>query len=248
MIRSFQTASIGSHRYFITSLAIAAALSLFSLVGCSDDTTAPVSAVSGSFIGLAQGVALPTLVTVQAEQPDASGARKVTLYACDSKELGTIIWFVGQVSGNSFTLTSSNGEATVTGQMTESGITGTVHDAAVTFPFSLRRATAGEGIHTVTVAANGDMQGTSLDGKTRLEGHYDSLGTVGSMVTVTLIHPDSTRQTFTEPSKEATGEGTFRANLILQGTHLGVRGANFPLTTTRSQLVGASRIIGLDMD
>src|SRR5687767_5403821 len=104
MIRFFFPASRGSHRNSIASLAITAVLSLFTLVGCSDDTAAPAGAVSGSFVGLAQGVAVPTVVSVEAEQPDAYGARKVTVYACDSKELGTIIWFVGQMTGNSFTL------------------------------------------------------------------------------------------------------------------------------------------------
>jgi hypothetical protein len=236
-------------RSSITYLAVMVVLSLLALVGCSD-STAPASTITGTFVGLAQGTTVPTLVTVDVGQPDSTGTRKVTVYACDSKELGTIIWFVGQVSGNDFTLASSNGEATVTGQLSETGVTGAVQDAAVTFQYSLRRANPGEGIYTVTVASNGDMYGLSLDGRTRLEGKYPALDSagIGAMVTTTVIHPDSSRQSFTEPSHEATGEGTFRANVIIQGGHFGVRGANFATTTKRTQLVGSSRIIGLDLD
>jgi hypothetical protein len=237
-----------SRRTSIACSTVTAVLSLSSLIACSDSTS-PAGNVSGSFVGLAEGTAVTTLVTVDAGQPDTSGMRTVTVYACDSKEQGTIIWFVGRVSGNDFTVASSNGEATVTGRLSQDGVTGKVQDATVTFPYSLRRANPGEGIYTVTVASNGDMQGVSLDGRTRLEGHYPSLGAagLGALVTTTMIHPDSSRQSFTEPSREATGEGTFRANVIIDGAHLGVRGANFPTTTTRSQLIGSSKIIGLDM-
>jgi hypothetical protein len=233
----------------ITFSVIIIAFSLLALAGCSD-STAPATAITGTFVGLAQGTTVPTLVTVDVGQTDSTGSRRVTVYACDSKELGTIIWFVGQVSGNDFTIASSNGEATVTGQLSESGVTGKVEDAAVTFQFSLRRAIPGEGIYTVTVASNGDMYGLSLDGRTRLEGKYPALDSagIGAMITTTVVLPDSSRQSFTEPSHEATGEGTFRANAIISGGHFGVRGANFATTTKRSQLTGPTRIIGLDLD
>jgi hypothetical protein len=172
------------------------------------------------------------------------------VYACDSQERGTIIWFVGQVTGNEFTLSSSNGEATVTGRMTRDGVTGTVNDAAVQFPFTLRRANEGEGIYTVTVATTGDQQGVPLSGTgARLEGRFPALGTaaLGAMVTTTVVKSDGTRQTFTETSRSGTGPGTFRAITVIDNGHFGVRGATFTVTTKRSSLVGTSSIIGLDL-
>jgi hypothetical protein len=238
-----------SRRGFVTRALGAAALILSAPVGCSDDTAPAAAAVSGSFVGIVPGATTATLVSLYAAPPDGSGARQVTVYACDSRERGTIIWFVGQVTGNDFTLTSSNGEATVTGTLSAGGVTGTVSDAAVTFPFSLRPARAGEGIYTVTVAATGEYQGVSLaPGGARLEGRFSALGAaaVRAMVTVTVI-ADNSRQTTSEPSRNATEPGTFRAITIFDGGHFGVRGATFATTTTRSRLVGVGALIGLDL-
>jgi hypothetical protein len=239
-----------SRRRFLARSLAAAALLLSAPAACSDDTAPVDPVVSGSFVGIVPGTTTTTLVSVYAAPADGSGARQVTVYACDSKERGTIIWFVGQVTGNDFMLASSNGEATVTGTLSASGVTGTMRDAAVTFPFSLRPVRAGEGIYTVTVAASGDYQGVSLaPGGARLEGRFSALGpaAVGATVTVAVIAPDNSRQTATEPSRNATEPGTFRAITVFDGGHFGVRGATFAVTTTRAQLIGASRIIGLDL-
>jgi hypothetical protein len=240
---------VRSHRYH-RLLAGATALCLLSIAGCSDDSTAPL-VVSGSFVGVAQGTAAVTLVGVHADAPDGAGTRKVTVYACDSKERGTIIWFVGQVTGNDFTLPSANGEATVTGRLTPSGVEGTVQDAAVTFQFTTRPARPGEAIYTVTVAGTGEQQGVPLEaGGARLEGQFPALGAgaLGAMVTVTVVRSDGTRQTFTEPSRNATEAGTFRAVTIIENGKFGVRGAAFSTTTTRAGLTGTANIIGLNMD
>ena len=250
MMRVFSRGAGRPRRHSLAGSVIAAALCLSALAGCSDET-GPDDAVSGSFVGQAQGTTDLTLVAVYAAQPDGSGTRQVTVYACDSKERGTIIWFVGQVTGNDFTLTSANGEATVTGRMTRDGVTGTVTDAAVTFQFALRPAKAGEGIYTVTVASTGEQQGVPLDGDgARLEGRFPALGdaAVGAMVPITVILPDNSRQSFTEPSRNATGPGTFRAITIIVNSHFGVRGAAFATTTTRALLIGPARIIGLNMN
>ena len=257
MMRVFARGAGRPRRHSLAGPVIAAALCLSALAsalaGCSDDT-GPVDAVSGSFVGEAQrttGITDHTLVAVYAAQPDGAGARQVTVYACDSKERGTIIWFVGRVTGNDFTLTSANGEATVTGRLTRDGVTGTVTDAAVTFGFALRPAKAGEGIYTVTVASTGEQQGVPLDGGgARLEGRFPALGdaAVGAMVPITEILPDNSRQSFTEPSRNATGPGTFRAITIIVNGHFGVRGAAFATTTTRALLIGSARIIGLNMN
>jgi hypothetical protein len=101
------------------------------------------------------------------------------------------------------------------------------------------------------VANTGEQQGVPLEvGGAQLEGRFPALGgdALGAMVTVTVVRPDGTRQTFTEPSRSATEAGTFRAVTIIKDGRFGVRGAAFSTTTTRAGLTGTGRIIGLNYD
>jgi len=127
---------------------------------------------AGVFVG---GVAFTgNLVSIHYDQPtDRSAGMKI--FVTDGTPGGTAEWFEGTAPGNTFTLRSASGGATIEGRIDDFETDGTITLAGVQHNFFTRPAGDGAGTFEVTIGADGEWKGTSLNGSTltaRQTGNY----------------------------------------------------------------------------
>ena len=180
---------------------VTGALALVLLPGCGSDddeevTTTPAAAVAptaesmaledrlaelsgaGVFVG---GVALTgNLVAIHYDHtdPDASG---MTIFVTDGLPDGNAEWFEGTATEETFSFTSTSGNATIEGTIEEFETDGTITlaDGLVRNYFT-RPAGDGAGIFEVTVDGAGNWTGASLDGST-LSAQQDGMYVTGAV-------------------------------------------------------------------
>jgi hypothetical protein len=149
------------------------------------DLGASTTTTPGVYYGKVGG-GTDQLVMVMGE-PDASGSKRVRVYLSDGEPEpeGDIQWFTGQITGNSFNLTSASKDATITGDVTVDGVAGQVTlPGGTPRPFFAVPAGDGAGIYDVTVTGAGRYDGTSEQGgKLTLQQN-------GNAVTGTIRTPD----------------------------------------------------------
>jgi hypothetical protein len=108
---------------------VAALLALAVAAGCGgDDDEEEAKPVAGTFVGTTPGTREPgdgafVAVVVSPATGDAE-TRDVKVYYCEGR--GANEWFPGSVSGESFKISSDDGDAEVTGTLTERSATGSV--------------------------------------------------------------------------------------------------------------------------
>jgi hypothetical protein len=119
--------------------------------------------------------------------PNSDGTRRVRAYVSDSEPepKGHIEWFVENVTGSQFSMASKNGDAKMTGEITDEGISGEIMlpDSPAHRYFAVPSG-QGAGIFTVDVAADRHHTGTSEQGA-KLDLRY-----VDGTVMGTLTAPD----------------------------------------------------------
>ena len=175
--------------------------------------------VVGTFVGEAPRV--EAFVAVNAEAPDASGEREVTVYACNAKEgpeaLG--VWFVG-TAGDSFDLTSSSPtlegqQAEVTGTLSQEEASGTISFSAgfseqrLDFAVPLARFPAG--VYEATLKPSGAFAGNDLFGSgAGIEGEYSGFATGDKIVKRFVLSDGSSRKDVVRQSGAPVSPGLFR--------------------------------------
>lgn len=107
-------------------------------------------------------------MAVAVYDPSPSGARQIRVYICDSEAMspdGDVEWFTGIIRGDTFDLSSVDGDASVQGQLTEAAVTGTatMADGRV-FDFRAVRARNGAGLFEFFFLTNGTYSGISVSG------------------------------------------------------------------------------------
>lgn len=182
------------------------------------------------------------------EAPAIDGTRKVRVYVSDGEPEpeGDIEWFTGQVSGDSFELTSASGHARLVAQVSADGISGTVTYAdQIAHAYFAPPAGEGAGIYMVTVDEAGRITGSSEEGgvlNLTIEGvHVAGTITSPNGMTIDYSAHDLVRA-FGYPNFEevATVPGTYLAFAAPHGRFLVGRSGN---------VIGGSAglaIIGLD--
>jgi hypothetical protein len=126
--------------------------------------------VSGEFVGAIPnpdpidppGGNADELVAVVVNDPSPTGQRAIRVYLCDGDPSiqGDAEWFTGVITGDTFNLTSSDGDATAQGVFTETAVTGTVSlPDGRSLSFRALPAQAGGGFYDVFLLANGILQG-----------------------------------------------------------------------------------------
>jgi hypothetical protein len=139
----------------------------------SDDAGAAQGVVSGEFVGAipnsdpkdSPGGPADELVAVIVNDAGPTGRRAIRVYICDGdgSAQGDAEWFTGVITGDTFNLTSSDGDATTQGQLMEIAATGTVSlPDGRTLSFRALPARAGD----VFLLANGTKQVVSPSGNT----------------------------------------------------------------------------------
>jgi hypothetical protein len=140
-------------------------------------SNAAQAVVSGEFVGAIPnpdpidppGGNADELVAVVVNDASPTGRRAIRVYLCDGDPTaqGDAEWFIGVITGDTFNLTSSDGDATTQGQLTETAATGTVSlPDGRTVSFRALPARAGGGFYDVFLLANGTLQGVSPSGNT----------------------------------------------------------------------------------
>jgi hypothetical protein len=176
--------SLRRTRWVLLSLVVA--LTVLPACGDDDKTAEPAGPTStalddrlaelsgaGVFVG---GVAFTgNLVSIHFDKPDDRTAG-MKILVTDGLPAGNAEWFQGPAPGNNFTLTSVSGKATITGKVEDFQSDGTVTLAdGVQRNFFTRPAGDGAGTFEITIAADGEWKGTSLNGSTltaRQTGNY----------------------------------------------------------------------------
>jgi hypothetical protein len=115
-----------------STLGLAGGLAISALAGTHGRTTAvqattDTAPITGEFVG-----AVPLgdghheneiFVAVVADPPADAAARRVRAYICDGLDVDE--WFVGEIEGDSFTLSSEDGDAELSADLTDESVTGT---------------------------------------------------------------------------------------------------------------------------
>jgi hypothetical protein len=99
------------------------------------------------------------------ETTAAGGERKMQAYVCDGEPQGDAEWFTGQMTDNTLVLTSVSGRTRLQVELTETEATGTVTLAdGIPRRFTAPAAREGAGLYEVTIAPDGQRNGTSATG------------------------------------------------------------------------------------
>jgi hypothetical protein len=144
-------------------------------VGGPGGATAHPSTVSGEFVGAIPnadpnspaGAAANELVAVVVNDPGPTGPRAIRAYVCDSDSSpeGDAEWFKGRITGNTFSLVSASGNASITGQLTEAAASGTVTlSDGRSLNFRAVAARAGGGLYEVFFLPKQLLRGVSPSG------------------------------------------------------------------------------------
>jgi hypothetical protein len=175
--------------------------------------------VTGTFVGEAPSVG--ALVAVDAEAPDPSGKREVTVYVCNAKQgpeaLGA--WFVG-TAGDSFNLSSSpptleGQEAEVTGDLSQDEASGTISFSAgfseQRLDFTIQLARFPAGVYEPTLKPSGAFAGNDLFGSgAGIEGEYSGFATGDKVVKRFVLSDGTSRKDVVRQSGARVSPGLFR--------------------------------------
>jgi len=128
----------------------------------SDDDTAQVKQVEGTFVGkVSEGDA--NLAVVAAPPERGKDSRPVTMYVSDGGRVSASL--TGTATGNSFSLASEDDAAKAKGKLDGNSVSGTLtlpdRDAV---SYRATRAAAAAGLYDLTVSAKGQLSGASATG------------------------------------------------------------------------------------
>jgi hypothetical protein len=172
------------------------------------------AAVSGEFVG-----AVPLegghheeeiFVAVVAEPPAVgSAARRVRAYLCDG--LGIDEWFVSEIEGNSFTLTSDDGDAVISAELTNGSVTGTFAlPGEAAREFEATRPTGKGGLYIVYIRADHSAFGASARGVA----YFNEI--VGDLAEGLFVLPNGETEAVTAPVIRYPPVGDVECRLIVQ--------------------------------
>ena len=177
---------------------------------------------------------------------DATGTQVLRSYVSDSEPEpeGDIQWFVGPFTGGTFAMTSKMGDARITGNVTDDGISG-----EITLPNAPPRryfaapSGQGAGIYTVEVAEDRRHTGTSEQGG-KLDLRYEAgtvMGTITSpegqefpMLGADLATAYGYRDQFSKP-------GTYTAFVAPRGRYVFGRNGDVRGGTTGTNIIGLDK-------
>jgi len=148
------------------ALALTVAVAVGLPAGCGGDDDDHEYEEARSFFGWVLGQPTPTAVAFDFDPEDKGSARKVRVYVCDGlgPPRGKAVWFAGPA--RSGTLTSANGEGTLTlNKMGERYVMGSFRGAdGKSGQFVALPAVGGGGIYEVSVDQRLHVTGTSTEG------------------------------------------------------------------------------------
>ena len=163
----------------------AVGLGLVALVGVLPSSPAAMAApraVNGTFVGKLAGTDVLIAVVADALQAGTS-ARSVRVYFCDDKQ--TFQWFVGDVKGNTVSLSSTSKDATIKVTLSATSVTGRVTLPRLGARSVKALAAKGvAGLYVGNVTKDGVVSGRSATGA-RIEGTVTGPSTVtGELIPV----------------------------------------------------------------
>lgn len=212
-----------------SALGIASGLSITALASTYQPAAAlqeagDVRPVTGEFVGAggpAGGDHMDEIfVAVIAETPAAAAtARRVRAYLCDGHSFDA--WFVGEIDGDDFDLTSEDGTATIAGQLTADAANGTFTVAdGEAVPFAADRAAGRGGLYNLYIRDDLSAFGASHSGSAVV------LTIDADQGTALFLLPNADTQAITAPVIAYPTLGDVAARLIvLDGTDNHLRGA-----------------------
>ena len=120
-------------------------------------------AFDGSFVGKVSGTEAFVAVVAEPAGDSQQNRREVQIYLADGRRLSE--WFVGSISGNSFTAKSGDGDAQAKGKLSGDSVTGTVElPGGKTVRYAASPPSGAAGLYDLTVSSDGDLSGASAAG------------------------------------------------------------------------------------
>jgi transposase len=120
-------------------------------------------AFDGSFVGEVSGTEALVAVVAEPAGDNQQNRREVQIYLADGRRVSE--WFVGSISGNSFTVKSDDGDAQAKGKLSSDSVTGTVElPGGKTVRYEASPPSGAAGLYDLTVSSDGDVSGASAAG------------------------------------------------------------------------------------